>query len=98
MLVAEELTGAIIGAAIKVHDELGPGLLESAYEACLCHELTKRGLRFRCQVELPVIYDGHRVDCGYRVDVLVDETVIVELKPLRSYCRCMRRNCSPISS
>jgi len=79
-LIHAELTDAIIGAAIEVHRALGPGLLESAYEECLCRELSLRGLKFRRQVELPVEYKGVKLDCGYRVDVIVDEKVIVELK------------------
>lgn len=79
-LVEAELTGEIIGAAVSVHRELGPGLLESAYQACMCHELSLRGLSFRSQVELPVEYKGVRLDCGYRIDIVVDNRVIVELK------------------
>jgi GxxExxY protein len=77
---SQELTQAIIGAAIEVHRVLGPGLLESAYEECLCHELELRGLRFRRQIELPVVYKGVRLDCGYRMDVIVEETVVIEIK------------------
>ncbi len=65
---------------MKVHSALGPGLLESAYEACLIHELTKRGLRVSSQVALPVAYDGVRLDVGYRIDLLVEDEVVVELK------------------
>ncbi|HEY1264351.1 MAG TPA: GxxExxY protein [Terriglobales bacterium] len=75
-------TSAIIGAAIEVHRHLGPGLLESAYEECLCHELHLRGMEFRRQVELPVEYKGLKLDCGYEIDVLVQDTVILELKAL----------------
>ena len=75
-----DVTEAIIGAAICVHKELGPGLLESAYEACLAHELTERKLTFERQKALPVIYRGVELDCGYRIDFLVDERVVVELK------------------
>jgi GxxExxY protein len=75
-------TSLIIGAAIEVHRVLGPGLLESAYEECLCHELHLRGIGFRRQVELPVEYKGINLDCGYRVDLIVQEEVIVELKCL----------------
>ena len=75
-----EITRQVIGAAINVHRELGPGLLESAYEACLVHELLQRGLRIERQKELPVEYRGVRVDCGYRIDLLVEGGVIVELK------------------
>ena len=74
------LTEAIIGAAMRVHTALGPGLLESAYEICLCHELFKLGLHFQQQVDLPVVYDGVRLDAGYRIDLLVEDEVIVELK------------------
>lgn len=80
MLLQEELTNQIIGAAIEVHRALGPGLLESAYEECLCHELHLRGLSFRRQVELPIAYKGVRLDCGYRLDVVIADTVIVEMK------------------
>jgi GxxExxY protein len=82
MLVQEQLTEAIIGAAIEVHRELGPGLLESAYEECFCHELHLRGLAFQRQVELPVSYKGLKLDCGYRLDVVVGDAVIVELKSI----------------
>ncbi|MBZ5704049.1 MAG: GxxExxY protein [Acidobacteriia bacterium] len=82
MLVQEQLTEAIIGAAIEVHRELGPGLLESAYEECFCHELHLRGLTFQRQIELPVSYKGLKFDCGYRLDVIVDDAVIVELKSI----------------
>jgi len=73
-------TAAIIGAAIEVHRQLGPGLLESAYEQCLCHELYLRELPFQCQVDLPVSYKGLKLDCGYKIDVVVNDEVIVELK------------------
>ena len=75
-----QITEAIIGAAMKVHSALGPGLLEKAYEVCLAHELVKAGFNVRTQVELPVIYDGVQVELGYRIDLLVNELVIVELK------------------
>jgi GxxExxY protein len=80
MLIDEETTEAIIGAAIEVHRELGPGLLESTYEECLCHELNVRGLPFRRQIEAPISYKGLKLDCGYRIDLLVADSVIVELK------------------
>jgi GxxExxY protein len=82
MLIEEQTTEAIIGAAIEVHRELGPGLLESAYEECFCHELHLRSLNFQRQVELPVIYKGLKLDCGYRLDVLVENAVVVELKAI----------------
>ena len=80
MYPEQELTKEIIGAAIEVHRALGPGLLESAYEVCLCHELTLRGISFSSQVHLPVKYKDVRLDCGYRIDVCVEERVVVELK------------------
>ena len=73
-------TGQIVDAAMRVHSSLGPGLLESAYEACLAHELCKRGLRVRTQVPMPIIYDGIRIKLGYRADMIVDDIIIVELK------------------
>ena len=73
-------TSPIIGAAIEVHRQLGPGLLESACEECLCHELHLRGLEFRRQVDLPVMYKGLRLDCGYKLDLIVQNEVILELK------------------
>ena len=75
-----DITGHIIDAAIKVHSALGPGLLESAYEACLMYELNKRGLVVRNQVPLPVKYEDVIIEVGYRIDLLVAESVIVELK------------------
>lgn len=79
-LLHEDLTEQIIGAAIEVHRALGPGLLESAYEECLCHELNVREIPFRRQVSLPVLYKGVKLDCGYRIDLIVDDRVILELK------------------
>jgi len=79
-LLHEDLTEQIIGAAIEVHRALGPGLLESAYEECLCHELNIREIPFRRQVSLPVLYKGVKLDCGYRIDLIVDDRVILELK------------------
>jgi len=73
-------TSPIIGAAIEVHRHLGPGLLESAYEECLCHELHLRGLDFKRQVELPVLYKGLNLNCGYKIDLVVQDEVILELK------------------
>jgi len=79
-LVCEEVTGEIIGAAIEVHRELGPGLLESAYQECLCHELHLRGLNFLREVPLPAKYKGISLDCGYRLDLIVEDSVVVEVK------------------
>lgn len=75
-----ELSETIIGAAIDVHRELGPGLLESAYKYCLRHELGLRGVCSEVEVELPVVYKGYQLDCGYKIDLLVEDLVIVELK------------------
>ena len=83
-LYEEELTGQIIGAAIEVHKQLGPGLLESTYQACLCHELELRGISFECQKQLPLEYKGIRLECGYRIDLLVAGLVIVEIKSVES--------------
>jgi GxxExxY protein len=79
------LTERIIGAAIEVHRHLGPGLLESAYEECLCHELHSQGISFRRQVPLPVNYKGLQLDCAYKIDILVEDTAIVELKAVDSF-------------
>jgi GxxExxY protein len=73
-------TSPIIGAAIEVHRHLGPGLLESAYEECLCHELHLRGLPFKRQIDLPISYKGLKLDCGYKIDLIVQDTVLLELK------------------
>jgi GxxExxY protein len=82
MLEINEITDRVIGAAIEVHRHLGPGLLESAYEECLCLELSRSGLRFERQVSLPVEYKGLRLDCAYRLDLLVEGAVLVELKAI----------------
>jgi GxxExxY protein len=78
------ITEQIIGAAIEVHRVLGPGLLESAYEECLCHELRLRGVAFERQRPLPVAYKGIKFDCGYRLDLLVADAVVVEIKAVES--------------
>jgi GxxExxY protein len=80
MMDINQLTGQIIGAAIEVHKALGPGLLESAYEECLCRELSLRGFSYERQKEVPVKYKGVRLDCGYRLDIVVSESVVLELK------------------
>ena len=77
-----EITEQIIGAAMKVHSKLGPGLLESAYEACLEYELKKRGFKVERQKALPVVYEDVKLDCGYRIDLLVNDSVILELKAI----------------
>jgi GxxExxY protein len=79
----QALTRDIISAAMEVHRALGPGLLESVYQVCLCHELSIRNLPFRQQVEIPVAYKGVKLDCGYRIDLIVSEKVVVELKAVQ---------------
>ena len=80
--VENVLTDQIIGCAIEVHRHLGPGLLESIYEECLCYELSQVGLRFERQVHLPVRYKGVNLDCGYKLDLVVEDLVVVELKSI----------------
>jgi GxxExxY protein len=77
-------TGPIVSSAIEVHRYLGPGLLESAYEECLCHEFHLRGLSFKRQIPLPLIYKGLPLDCGYQIDLLVEDQVILELKSVEN--------------
>ena len=79
-MTINELSGIVIGAAIEVHKVLGPGLLESAYETCLCHELQLRNIIFERQKPLPVIYKGDKLDCGYRLDVVVQGMLVLEVK------------------
>ncbi len=81
---ARALTEQVIGAAIEVHRVLGPGLLESAYEQCLAHELAQRGLRFRRQVDVPLLYKGTTLDVGFRADLVVQDAVIVEVKAVEA--------------
>ena len=80
----DELTDRVIGACIEVHRCLGPGLLESAYEECLCHELSLRGLAFERQVPLPVQYKDVKLDCGYRLDIVVERQLLLELKTVEA--------------
>lgn len=80
MQTENQLTEKVIGCAIEVHRALGPGLLESAYEECLCYELAQNGVWFSRQVPLPVVYKGIGLDCGYRIDIVVEDLVVVELK------------------
>src|SRR5437899_2057276 len=77
-----ELSKAVIGCAIEVHRALGPGLLESTYEMCLCHELSLRNIPFERQQPIPVIYKGVKLDCGYRADLIVDGRLLVEIKSI----------------
>jgi|SRR5690349_22823335 GxxExxY protein len=79
-MLDNEITGSVIGAAIEVHRQLGPGLLESAYEECLCHELALRSINFERQKPIPLVYKEAKLDCGYRLDLLVEGRVVVELK------------------
>ena len=80
----DDLTGRIIGCAMRVHTVLGAGLLESAYEACLCYELQKAGLKVEQQKPIPLIYEEVKLDCGYRLDLLVEDRIIVEIKAVES--------------
>ncbi|SPE24739.1 conserved hypothetical protein [Candidatus Sulfotelmatobacter sp. SbA7] len=82
----DQITRRIIGAAIEVHKAVGPGLLESAYQACLAYEVRQRGLKAEEQVPLPVLYKDVRLDCGYRMDLLVEDSVIVEIKAVEQLC------------
>jgi len=79
-----DLTGEIIGAAIEVHKALGPGLMESVYEECLCHEFDLRRIHYKRQQAIPVEYKGVKLDCGYRIDLVVEGLVILELKSVDS--------------
>jgi GxxExxY protein len=76
------ISGQVVDSAMRVHSALGPGLLEHAYQVCLAHDLTARGLRVRREVDMPVIYNGVRVDLAYRIDLLVEESVVVEVKAI----------------
>jgi GxxExxY protein len=76
----EEIGKIIVDSSIKVHRSLGPGLLESAYQICLVHELSKRGLKVTCEVTLPIVFDGETIETGYRIDMLVENCVIIENK------------------
>ena len=81
----DRLAKAVVHAAFAVHSQLGPGLLEGVYEVCLAHELTKRGLRVERQLALPVLYDGVKIEAGLRLDLLVEEKLIVEIKAVESF-------------
>lgn len=81
----DALSARVIGLALEVHSNLGPGLLESAYQCCLAHELKKNGIPFMEQYPLPLVYKGRKLDCGYRIDLLVESTLIVELKTVDSF-------------
>jgi len=79
-MLYEELTSEIIGAAIEVHKILGPGMLESAYEECLCYELKQMNLSFKRQQPIPIVYKEIKLECGYRADIIVEDKIILELK------------------
>jgi len=81
------LSRLVIGAAIEVHRELGPSLLESTYEECLCFELAQRGVAHERQVPLPIVYKGHRLDAGYRIDLVVERILVVEVKSVDQLVR-----------
>jgi GxxExxY protein len=93
MMTDAELTHQIIGAAIEVHRVLGPGLLESAYKECLAHDLKHRLIPFERQKALPLVYQDVKLDCGYRIDLLVDRRVVVEPKAVENLARFMMRSC-----
>ena len=80
----ERLATVVVDAAIKVHSVLGPGLLESVYEACLAYELTNRGLKVASQVWLPIIYEGMKLDAGLRIDLLIEDQIVIELKSVET--------------
>lgn len=83
----ERVASAVVEAAFRVHRSLGPGLLESVYEVCLCHELSKLGVPFKRQLTLPVVYDGVRLDAGLRIDILVNDCVVVEIKAVEELAK-----------
>lgn len=80
-----EITHDILDSAFKVHTALGPGLLESAYQACLCYELKKKGYKVESEKPLPLVYEEVKLDCGYRIDILVENQVVVELKTVEQF-------------
>lgn len=84
-MLFEDITKVIIGCAIDVHKELGPGLLESAYEECLYYELQKAGLKVEKQKSIPVIYKEIKLDCGYRADLIVEDKIVIELKTVDEF-------------
>src|SRR5436853_5602483 len=81
----------VIGLAIAVHRHLGPGLLESAYEECLCLELAEAGIVYRRQVPLPIVYKGFRLDCGYRMDIVAEDELVIEIKAVERLMPSMKR-------
>jgi GxxExxY protein len=87
-LRVNDVSGAIVSSAMHVHSVLGPGLLESAYQGCLAHELRKRGFEVASQVGLPVVFDGEKIELGYRIDLVVENLVIVEVKSVEANSPC----------
>ena len=83
-MTENEISHLIVGSALKVHTALGPGLLESAYEACLQYELIKTGLRVEAQKPLPLVYESVKLECGYRIDLMVESKVIIEVKSVEA--------------
>ncbi len=79
-MTEDEISAQVVSSALKIHSALGPGLLESVYEACIAHELVKMGLKVERQVELPVLYDGLRLNVGFRLDIVVNKLVVIEIK------------------
>ncbi len=84
-MLYEDLSKKIIGAAIEVHKRLGPGMLESAYEECLCYELNLKNLNYQRQVPVPIIYKEIKLECGYRIDILVENKIVLELKSIECF-------------
>lgn len=89
----DELSFKVIGCIIEVHKNLGTGLLESTYSNCLAYEFTEKGIKFVKEKELPVIYKKNRIECGYRIDFLVEDEIILELKSVEKYCQYIKHNC-----
>jgi GxxExxY protein len=88
----EDLTFEIIGCAIEVHRLLGPGLLVSAYERCFAYELENKGFSFKAQTQMPLNYKGISLNCGYRIDLIIEELVIVEIKAIESLTKFIKRS------
>ena len=89
----ESVAASVVDACLKIHRALGPGLLESTYQACLAHEMRSRGLRVECQVLLPVRYGAITVDAGYRIDMLIEDVVIVANKAAKAILPITKRSC-----
>lgn len=96
-MLDNEITREIIGAAIEVHRHLGPGLLESAYEECPCHELAIHQLSFERQKPIPLVYKDTKLDCGYRLELLVEGRIVIELKSVEALCPIHEANNSHLS-